>query len=215
LIGTVETRIDGRRTPSALTTPEAPDLQALLSLMVERGVDSVVMEVSSHALALGRVDGCRFAVAAFTNLSQDHLDFHRDMEDYFAAKARLFAPGSAVRAAAAVVCVDDEWGRRMVDVARGEPPLPTTTVAVGPESAQADWAAGSATVGPTGAQRFSLRGRRGGDTVADLPLPGRFNVANALLATGVLDRAGTAPATAVRGFAGVAVPGRLERVDRG
>src|SRR5699024_12815193 len=66
----------------------------------------------SHALALGRVDGCRFAVGAFTNLSQDHLDFHRDLEDYFAAKMRLLAPDSPVRAAAAVVCVDDEWGDR-------------------------------------------------------------------------------------------------------
>lgn len=215
LIGTVETRIDGRRTPSALTTPEAPDLQALLALMVERGVDSVVMEVSSHALALGRVDGCRFAVAGFTNLSQDHLDFHGDMNDYFAAKARLFAAGSAVRAAAAVVCIDDRWGGHMSGVARGAPPLPTATVAIGPASGHADWTAGPATLSAAGTQRFSLRGPHGGDTVADLPLPGRFNVGNALLAAGLLDCAGISPATSVRGFAGVAVPGRLERIDRG
>ena len=95
LIGTVGIRIDGRDEPSALTTPEAPELQALLAVMVERGVDTVVMEVSSHALTLGRVDGVRFAVGGFTNLSRDHLDFHPTMDDYFEAKARLFDPQSA------------------------------------------------------------------------------------------------------------------------
>ena len=91
LLGTVRTRIGGTSLPSAFTTPEAPDLQALFAVMVESGVTDVAMEVSSHALALGRVVGTRFAVGAFTNLSQDHLDFHGDMEDYFAAKASLFA----------------------------------------------------------------------------------------------------------------------------
>ena len=76
--------------PSIRTTPEATDLQALLAVMAERGVTAVAMEVSSHALALGRVDGTRFAAGAFTNLSQDHLDFHPDMDGYFAAKALLF-----------------------------------------------------------------------------------------------------------------------------
>ena len=94
LIGTVGIRIDGRDQPSALTTPEAPDLQALLAVMVEQGVDTVVMEVSSHALTLGRVDGVHFAVGGFTNLSRDHLDFHPTMQDYFDAKARLFDPES-------------------------------------------------------------------------------------------------------------------------
>ena len=90
LIGTVQTRIDGEVAPSALTTPEAPDLQALFAVMVERGVSVVAMEVSSHALSLGRVSGTGFAVGAFTNLSQDHLDFHHDMEEYFQAKSLLF-----------------------------------------------------------------------------------------------------------------------------
>ena len=110
LVGTIETRIDGRRVPSALTTPEAPQLHALFAVMAEQGIDTVVMEVSSHALALGRVDGIRFDIGAFTNLSQDHLDFHRDFEEYFQAKARLFDPESTVRAEHAVVCVDDVWG---------------------------------------------------------------------------------------------------------
>ncbi len=110
LVGTIETRMSGRRVPSALTTPEAPQLHALFAVMLEQGVDTVVMEVSSHALSLGRVDGVRFDVGAFTNLSQDHLDFHRDFEDYFAAKARLFAADSSVHAQHAVICVDDVWG---------------------------------------------------------------------------------------------------------
>ncbi len=103
LLGTVHTRIGGadpevrRSLPSAFTTPEAPDLQALFAVMVEAGVTDVAMEVSSHALALGRVAGTRFAVGAFTNLSQDHLDFHPDMDDYFEAKARLFATAPAGR----------------------------------------------------------------------------------------------------------------------
>ncbi|MFC9999888.1 Mur ligase family protein [Nocardia sp. NPDC127526] len=122
LIGTIETRIGGVRVPSALTTPEAPQLHAMFALMVEQGVQAVVMEVSSHALALGRVDGVTFAVGAFTNLSQDHLDFHSDFEDYFEAKRRLFIPDGpdtaatprpAVAARASVICVDDEWGQRL------------------------------------------------------------------------------------------------------
>ena len=92
LIGTVETRIGDERLDSVRTTPEATDLHALLGIMRERGIDACVMEVSSHALELHRVDGVVYDVALFTNLSQDHLDFHASMEDYFAAKASLFTP---------------------------------------------------------------------------------------------------------------------------
>jgi UDP-N-acetylmuramoyl-L-alanyl-D-glutamate--2,6-diaminopimelate ligase len=115
LIGTIGLRIDGVDVPSVLTTPEAPALQAQLAAMAERGVDTVVMEVSSHALTLGRVDGVHFAVGGFTNLSRDHLDFHPTMEDYFEAKARLFDPASPLRASRAVVCVDDDGGRLMAE----------------------------------------------------------------------------------------------------
>ena len=94
------------------TTPEAPELHAVLAVMAERGLDTCVMEVSSHALAQHRVDGVVYDVALFTNLSQDHLDFHADMDDYFAAKASLFTPE---RARQGLVCVDDEWGRRLVE----------------------------------------------------------------------------------------------------
>ena len=92
LVGGVELRIGPERLASSLTTPEAPDLQALFAVMVERGVTAAAMEVSSHSLSLGRVAGTSFDVAVFTNLSQDHLDFHADLEDYFRAKASLFMP---------------------------------------------------------------------------------------------------------------------------
>ncbi len=111
VVGTVGTRIAGHKVPSALTTPEAPDLQALFAVMAEQGVTDVAMEVSSHALALGRVSGTRFTVAAFTNLSRDHLDFHHTMDEYFEAKAALFDG----RAEHHVICVDDEWGRRLAE----------------------------------------------------------------------------------------------------
>lgn len=214
VIGTVGTRIDGTDLPSALTTPEAPELQGLLALMVERGVDTVVMEVSSHALALGRVDGCRFAVGAFTNLSQDHLDFHRDLEDYFAAKMRLLAPDSPVRAAAAVVCVDDEWGRRAAELARQAPALPTVTVGVEAGAGGADWSAQTPQTAADGTQSFLAR-RGAAEIPVELALPGRFNVANALVALGVLDTVGVDPVQAGRALVDAAVPGRLERIDRG
>jgi len=112
LIGGVETRIGRDRLPSSLTTPEAPDLQALFAVMAERGVTAAAMEVSSHSLSLGRVAGTSFDVAVFTNLSQDHLDFHADLEDYFRAKASLFVPPVV-----GVVNIDDRYGRRLASSA--------------------------------------------------------------------------------------------------
>jgi UDP-N-acetylmuramoyl-L-alanyl-D-glutamate--2,6-diaminopimelate ligase len=123
LLGTIETRIAGETVPSARTTPEATDLQALLAVMRERGVDTVSMEVSSHALALGRVDGAVFDIAAFTNLSQVLLDFHHDMASYFEAKALLFTPSHSRRG---VVTVDDEWGQRLAATTT----VPVTTLGV-------------------------------------------------------------------------------------
>ncbi|HVU72776.1 MAG TPA: UDP-N-acetylmuramoyl-L-alanyl-D-glutamate--2,6-diaminopimelate ligase [Mycobacteriales bacterium] len=116
LIGTIESHVAGEVVPSVRTTPEATELQALLAVMVERGVQACAIEVSSHALALGRVAGTRFAAALFTNLSQDHLDFHADMEDYFAAKAMLFTPAFTDLA---VIDVADPWGARLADEVRG------------------------------------------------------------------------------------------------
>ncbi|AZG43701.1 UDP-N-acetylmuramoyl-L-alanyl-D-glutamate--2,6-diaminopimelate ligase [Gordonia insulae] len=213
LIGTVQTRIDGVAQPSSLTTPEAPTLQALLATMLERGVDAVVMEVSSHALALGRVDGAHFAIGAFTNLSQDHLDFHHSMRAYFDAKARLFAPSSSTRAVRPVICVDDEWGRRMVEIARADPQTTTVTVSTGPVPAQ--WHAGPSTVDADGKQHVTVTVPAGGDQDLTVPLPGRYNVANALTAVAIATGAGVPTSTAVEAIASVSVPGRLERIDRG
>ena len=203
LIGTVATRVGDRTAPSTFTTPEAPDLQALFAVMVDDGVTDVAMEVSSHALALGRVAATCFAVGAFTNLSQDHLDFHADMDDYFAAKASLFAPG---RTAHAVICVDDEWGARLA----ARVPGATTVSATG----RADWRARDATTAADGGQEFTAVTPHGPVPVR-LPLPGAFNVANALVALASLDAAGVSPQVAAEGMARVAVPGRTQRVDAG
>ena len=202
LVGTVGVRIGARTVPSAFTTPEAPDLQALFAAMEDDGVTDVAMEVSSHALALGRVAGTRFAVGAFTNLSQDHLDFHADMDDYFAAKASLFEPG---RTGHAVVCVDDEWGRRLAARTPGAVTVATTC--------PADWCARDVATTPDGGQRFTATTPHGSVPVA-LRLPGAFNVANALVALACLDAVGIRPDVAAPGLA-VAVPGRMQRVDAG
>ena len=212
LIGTVGIRIAGEDQPSVLTTPEAPDLQALLALMVERGVDTVVMEVSSHALSLGRVDGVEFAVGGFTNLSRDHLDFHPTMQDYFDTKARLFEPGSPTHAVASVVCVDDDAGRAMAALA----PNPVTVSATGGD---ADWRVeGVRTVGAgsqAGAQEFFAVDPAGVHHGLRIGLPGRYNVANCLLATALLDAVGVSPEQAAPGLRDARVPGRLEPIDRG
>ncbi|WP_425550126.1 UDP-N-acetylmuramoyl-L-alanyl-D-glutamate--2,6-diaminopimelate ligase [Actinomycetospora chlora] len=200
LIGTVETRLGGRRLPSAFTTPEAPDLQALLARMADDGATHVAMEVSSHALALGRVAGTRFAVGAFTNLSAEHLDFHADMEDYFAAKAKLFDGRSAVE----VVCTETSWGRRLV----GE-----RTVTVG--TPDADWRAEDVVALPDGTQRFTVHGPDGLVLPVSVRLPGAFNVTNALLALACGAATGHDPAVLARGFAEVRVPGRMQRVEAG
>nr|WP_235921691.1 UDP-N-acetylmuramoyl-L-alanyl-D-glutamate--2,6-diaminopimelate ligase [Lentzea tibetensis] len=201
LIGTVEMRIGTERIDSALTTPESPDLQALFAVMAERGITDVVMEVSSHALELGRVAATEFEFGAFTNLSQDHLDFHPDMEDYFRAKAKLFDG----RARKEVVCVDTEWGERLVK---------PDTVTVSTTGADATWTASDVEVTPTGEQTFTAHGPDG-DLRIELRLPGSFNVANALLAIGCLHASGVPGEAIVEGLAAVQVPGRMQRVDEG
>jgi UDP-N-acetylmuramoyl-L-alanyl-D-glutamate--2,6-diaminopimelate ligase len=202
LIGTVETRIAGQAAPSVRTTPEAPDLQAAFAAMLERGVTAVAMEVSSHALAQGRVEGTRFAAGAFTNLSQDHLDFHAGMEDYFAAKALLFDGRSAHE----VVNIDDRYGRRLV-----RPGTVTVSAAGDPAAA---WRAADVLAEP-GGQRFRLLGPGGLDLPAAIKLPGAFNAANALLAVATLAAVGVDPHDAVKGIADTVVPGRMEPVEAG
>jgi UDP-N-acetylmuramoyl-L-alanyl-D-glutamate--2,6-diaminopimelate ligase len=206
VIGTVGTRVLGEDVESALTTPEAPDLHGLLALMVERGVEACAMEVSSHALVQGRVDGLVFDVAVFLNLGRDHLDFHRDMDDYFAAKASLFTTGRARRG---LVNVDDPWGRRLL--ARAEVPLQTLSTA----GADADWSATDLSLTATGAT-FRVVGPNGLDVAAGSPIAGGFNVANTLAAVAAAATVGY-DAAAVAGAlaAGPGVPGRLERIEAG
>ena len=208
LIGTVGIRVDGVDQPSVLTTPEAPALQALLAAMAERHVDTVVMEVSSHALALERVDGVRFAVAGFTNLSRDHLDFHSSMADYFDTKARLFDADSPLRAGVAVVCIDDDAGRAMA----GRAVRPVTVSAEGSDAA---WRAVDVRTTAAGGQHFVAVDPDGRRHEIAIRLPGRYNVTNALLALALLHAIGVTPEHAAPGLARAAVPGRLESVDRG
>jgi UDP-N-acetylmuramoyl-L-alanyl-D-glutamate--2,6-diaminopimelate ligase len=209
LIGGVEIRIGADRVASALTTPEAPDLQALLAVAVERGVTAAAMEVSSHSLALGRVAGTRYDVALFTNLSQDHLDFHAGFEDYFRAKAKLFTPAYS---AVGVVNVADRYGRRLV----AEASVPIVTFCADPASGaypQADWQAADVRCGADGST-FRVLGPGGVEADASVTLPGAFNVANALGAIVALVEAGVDLADAVLGVASCpGVPGRLQRVQ--
>ena len=205
VIGTVGTRINGAEVASALTTPEAPDLHAMFAVMRERGVQACAMEVSSHALVMGRVDGVVFDVAAFTNLGRDHLDFHTDVEDYFQAKASLFTPERARRA---LVNVDDEHGRRLARSVQ----LPVHTFSS--RGADADWQALDIVPTATGSA-FTLRGPVG-EYRTEVRLPGEFNVSNAVCAVAGLSEAGFDEVELAEALARIpGVPGRLEPVDAG
>jgi len=208
LVGTVATLIGDEVVRTGFTTPEAPDVQALLAVMREHGTKAVAMEVSSHALAMGRADGIEFAVGAFTNLSQEHLDFHRDMDDYFAAKARLFDG----RARAAVVVVDDDAGRRMAAIA-GQ--TGANVITVGTTGAvAATWQAHDIATAADGSTTFRAVGP-GVELRAGCAVPGRYNVANALLALAILQTAGVPPELAAAAVAAASVPGRMERIEAG
>lgn len=209
LIGTVLTRIGDQTLTSVRTTPEAPDLHALLAVMVERGVQAVAMEVSSHALALGRVSGVDFDVAVFTNLGHDHLDFHGDQEHYFEAKASLFTPQYAQQA---VVCIDDDWGQRLASRAL----IPTTTFSVSSEpeargGRTADWTVTDIDIQEVGWAFLLIApdGRYPGGC----RLPGLFNVSNAVAAVAAVSYITSDTASAALGVAASpGVPGRMEQI---
>lgn len=206
VIGTVGTRILGEDVASVLTTPEAPDLQRLFRRMVDAGVEACAMEVSSHALVMGRVGGIVFDVGVFLNLGRDHLDFHRDMDDYFEAKATLFTREHARRG---LVSIHDEWGRRLVE--RSEIPVQTMSA----DGQDADWVARDVERSASGS-RFRIQGPDGREILAGCPIPGGFNVANTLAAVAAAASAGYDAEAVARAIAeGPGVPGRLERVDAG
>ena len=205
VIGTVGTRIDGDDVATSLTTPEAPDLHGLFAVMREHEVVACAMEVSSHALVLGRVDGVVFDVAVFLNLGRDHLDFHADVEDYYQAKASLFTPE---RARAGLVSLDDEHGRRLA----AEAAIPVRTFSVADPAA--DWRV-SDVVRSADRSDFRILGP-GIDVAGGCPLPGDFNVANTLAAVASCAEAGLdAAAVATAIASGEGVPGRFERIDAG
>ncbi|WP_367649189.1 UDP-N-acetylmuramoyl-L-alanyl-D-glutamate--2,6-diaminopimelate ligase [Aeromicrobium stalagmiti] len=206
VVGTIGTRIRQTPAPSTLTTPEAPQLQALFAVMREEDVELCAMEVSSHALVQGRVDGFMFDVAVFLNLGRDHLDFHRDLDDYFLAKAALFTPE---RSRQAVINIDDAHGRRLRDLT----PLPVTTFST--DGNPADWRAVNIRPHRLGTDLEVL----GPDDFAvdlSVPLPGVFNVSNALAVMAALATAGHDPVELAAGIAAsTGVPGRMERVEAG
>ena len=209
LLGTVKSVIGGREQEVLRTTPEAIDLQADLRAMLDGGDRACAIEVSSHALELGRAGAIGFAAALFTNLTQDHLDFHPTMEDYFLAKRKLFVPGADAAAPPprlSVVNVGDPYGRRLAAEVPG-----AVTFAV---EAEADYAATGLRCGFGGCS-FTLHSPEG-EHELELPMPGRFNVANALGALAVAHGLGVPLATLAETLArGVRVPGRFEPVERG
>lgn len=203
VIGTVGTRVDGQDIATSLTTPEAPDLHGLFAMMRERGIEACAMEVSSHALVMGRVDGVVFDVAVFTNLGRDHLDFHHDVESYFAAKASLFTPE---RARFGLINLDDEHGRRLL----AEATIEMRTFSI--TDPTADWCAVDIDLAPDGSA-FTVVGPGGVRVPTSVPIPGDFNVANALAAIAAAAEVGYDVTTVARAMAsGDGVPGRLERV---
>jgi UDP-N-acetylmuramoyl-L-alanyl-D-glutamate--2,6-diaminopimelate ligase len=202
LLGTVTSWVGGEERPVVRTTPEAIDLQRTFRAMRDGGDAAAVMEVSSHALSLHRADAIHWDVAAFTNLTQDHLDFHADMEDYFLAKRRLFEVAAA-QGATLVACVDDPFGARL---AADFP----QAVTIGIDAPDAAVRAVDLRPGPHGTD-FVVDG-----TALRAPLPGRFNVLNALVALAAARALGVDDATIAAALPGAGgVPGRFEPVDAG
>jgi UDP-N-acetylmuramoyl-L-alanyl-D-glutamate--2,6-diaminopimelate ligase len=202
VIGTTGIRLDGRVVPFPRTTPEAPDLHRLLAELRDAGVDAIAMEVSSHGLDQQRVGGVRFAVAVFTNLTQDHLDYHPSMDAYFDAKATLFTAGYSDRA---VVNIDHDAGRRLVERIGDELPILTYGVVEDADVRARDVEATADGIA------FTVDGTRVGS-----PLRGWFNVENALAALAAGRALGIDDADAAEAIGAVpGVPGRVEPVDAG
>lgn len=209
LVGTVETRIGEESVAGTRTTPEASDMHRLFARMRAAGVTAAAIEVSSHGLELGRLNGVTFAATLFTNLTQDHLDFHPDMAAYFRAKARLFTPD---RTPLGVITVDDEWGARLAASAPVE--VWTLSRAGTAAGAPVDVTAVDVVTTADGATFTAVV--RGARTPVRIALPGDYNVTNALGAIATTHAAGVPLDVAAAGVGSLAgVPGRMERVDAG
>ncbi len=206
LLGTVEMRLGHEHQSATRTTVESPVLQGFLARAVEEGSRFAVTEASSQAIALERLAGTHFAVALFTNLQYEHIDFHHTMEEYFSQKKRLFTPALSDRA---VVLVDDEWGQRLAR----EATVPVVTVATRPGSPRADWNVEGAAVTARGGMAFSLIDPNGDSHAVESPLPGIINVSNAAGAIVVAHMLGVPIGEAIAGLAAARpVPGRTEIV---
>ena len=199
VIGTVGTYLAGKHLPGVRTTPESTDLYAILAMMVQDEITHVFMEVSSHALEMDRVAGLTFAEAVFTNLSQDHLDFHGSMENYFAAKAKLFTDSYTKHA---VICTFDNWGTRLAEMAK----VPKTTV--GPDS---DWQISDLHLSVS-ATEFNLNHELI-SMPCSIPMIGHFNAANAAVTVAVAAALGLDPQLVARDLTNIdSVPGRSQVV---
>src|SRR5882757_5787587 len=219
LMGTVKQVVGGKEEPVERTTPEGIDLQETFRRMIAGGDQACAMEVSSHAMALHRADAIHFDAAVFTNLTQDHLDFHKDMEDYFGAKRMLFEAEPGVR----IVNVDDPYGRRLADEFE--------CLTFSAEGAAADYRAGEVEFDAGGASFTVSKGAPStgrkpdaeagfrpveGEVRLRTGMPGHFNVANALGAFAAAEALGVEATTAAAGLAAAArVPGRFEPIDEG
>ena len=201
LLGTAGISIAGVNLPSARTTPEAPELQALLALALEKGSKAVSMEVSSHALDLERVNGTKFACTGFTNLSQDHLDFHKNMESYFESKAKLFTKEFSSKS---VITDLDSWGKKLIN----EVQIPFVTLG---GDVHNDWRVSDITAA-LGHVYFELIDPRKKPYKVTLSFAGVFNAYNAALVIAMADQIGIDLKEFIAGIKDTQIPGRMQPV---
>ena len=212
LIGTIETRIGDEIFPNKRTTPEAPELQSIFAIMRERHNLNVVMEVSSHALSLNRVEGTKFSVVAFTNLSHDHLDFHETMENYFQAKSRLFKYGFSEKA---IINIDDSWGKRLFEETEIE------KLSISTHDQKANWKIiDSSLADPSSSSKsvveLTIAGPGGILLSIATPLMGDYNSANVLMALALAVESGIDPLSAANALSNAkGAPGRMESIELG
>jgi UDP-N-acetylmuramoyl-L-alanyl-D-glutamate--2,6-diaminopimelate ligase len=202
VIGTLGTYLGEEHLPGARTTPESTDLYATLALMAEREITHVFMEVSSHALALNRVSGINFDVAIFTNLTQDHLDFHGSMENYFAAKALLFTPEFSKQA---IICIDDDWGMKLA----AQTKIPVVTI-----GANGDWKAARANSNSDGMTTQQIDIKDSNSISISVNMLGSYNATNAACALAASQLLGLPMSAGLESLKKVrSIPGRLEKVS--